>query len=358
MVRFRENRPVIFSFFSIAVFLIALVGSSLLGLVISPDIDLFFLQVVCELGEAVLMLILILAGGMGYVLKRQGNGFGSGIMAGAYFIAIGLLALFSGWATMNYEYLDAAVGIAVEKKHLLSLDHIVLFVILMILVGIAEEFLYRAIVAENLIHVFGSDKWGVIKAALLTGVLFGSTHMVNARMTGLISATVQAISAAVLGIVLTLAYYVSGNIWSVVFLHAFVDFAGMFFEGGVYGTGSLTELTDAMSYSWFNLIGVIPYAVVIAVLLRKRSILRIQKVYPLKQEEVSDQAERVSAFEPIEETETGLAVEPIEETGTRLALEPIEENVKSRAVEPIEENVKARADEFAENSVNKFSEKE
>lgn len=286
MVSFRERRPFLFCALAIGMFLALLVGASYGIVFLHLDMESLLPDVICELLECLLMLMMILWGGLGYVLKRQGNGFGSGVMAGAYFIVIGMLAIGSGWSMMQNQELYASLGVLTEDKHFLGISHVILFVIFMIAVGMAEEFLYRAIVAEVLIHRFGASKAGIMKAAFLTGILFGATHMVNARVTGVVSATVQALSASVLGIVLTLAFYISGNLWSVVFLHAFVDFSGMFYEGGVYGTGSLSDLTASMQYTWINLVGVIPYVIVILVLLRKRSILRIQAVYGESDERV------------------------------------------------------------------------
>lgn len=283
MKNFRAQRPVLFCLLAIGVFLTAMLLEGILSLTLSGDSQSLLPSVLSELGEAVLMLILLLSGGLGYVLKRQGNGFGSGIMAGAYFMVIGLLALGSGWALQQYQQEYQMMGISTEEQHLLSLGHIILFCLLMVLVGIAEEFLYRGIVAETLIQHFGSTRKGILQATLITSALFGLTHMVNAKSTGLLSAFVQAIAASVLGIVLTLAYYISGNLWSVVFLHFFVDFSGMAFSGGIYGTGSLTDLIVSMKYTWMNLIGVLPYLIVILVLIRRRNILLIQRVYPLEQ---------------------------------------------------------------------------
>ncbi len=49
----------------------------------------------------------------------------------------------------------------------------------MMLVGVAEEFLFRGVVAETLLEHFGTSRAGVWKACLLSGVLFGCAHLTN-----------------------------------------------------------------------------------------------------------------------------------------------------------------------------------
>ena len=56
---------------------------------------------------------------------------------------------------------------------------IAVFFLCMFLISLAEETLFRGVIAETLLEHFGPGRAGVWKACLLSGLLFGSGHLVN-----------------------------------------------------------------------------------------------------------------------------------------------------------------------------------
>ena len=145
---------------------------------------------------------------------------------------------------------------------------ILLFTVTMILIGTAEEFTFRGLIANLIFDKYGKTSKGVWFSTFMTGLIFGSIHLFNAISPdiSLFSVAIQAILAGVLGMVFTAIYFRTRNIWFLVFLHAYNNFAALF-GSGILGQGTIDSTID--SYSFINLIGIIPYIIVILVLLRK-----------------------------------------------------------------------------------------
>lgn len=107
------------------------------------------------------------------------------------------------------------------------IGNLVNVIIFCIFIGFAEEFLCRGWLQNEFIERFGDTKVGVIKSIVCASIVFGSMHLVNVLTTsqGLIFTILQVINAISLGFYLGVIYYKTKNIWSVIFLHAFYDFA-------------------------------------------------------------------------------------------------------------------------------------
>ena len=100
-------------------------------------------------------------------------------------------------------------------------------IILCVFIGFAEEFLCRGWLQNEFLERFGEDRKGVLKSILCASIVFGSMHLINVFTTsqGLVMTIFQIINAMALGFYLGVIYYRTKNIWSVIFLHAFYDFA-------------------------------------------------------------------------------------------------------------------------------------
>ena len=148
---------------------------------------------------------------------------------------------------------------------------IAVFVICMILVGITEELLCRGVLAELLLRRYGATKQGIWKAVIVSGVLFGLAHLSNLISAQPVGVLVQCVIAGMMGMAFAAIYFRTGCIWVTVFLHAFVDICALI-TGGLY-SGALAETIS--DYQPFQLIGVIPYVILILVLLRKKKMNQI-----------------------------------------------------------------------------------
>ena len=93
------------------------------------------------------------------------------------------------------------------------------------LIGIAEEFLCRGWLQNEFIERFSTTKKDVIKSIILASLVFGFMHIINVKSQPLFETILQIINATTLGILLGSIYYKTKNIWAVIFLHSFYDFA-------------------------------------------------------------------------------------------------------------------------------------
>lgn len=145
------------------------------------------------------------------------------------------------------------------------------FLVSMAMVGVAEEFIFRGVIAQTLLEHFGTSRAGVWKACLLSGVLFGAAHLTNILSSAPFGVLMQCVFAASLGTLFAAIYFRTGNLWVTVFLHGAMDISSMLI-GGLYGT---TTVADAVSgYDASMLLSVLLYLIPTAVLLRKRSCRR------------------------------------------------------------------------------------
>lgn len=86
----------------------------------------------------------------------------------------------------------------------------------MLLVGLSEELMFRGVLYSGL-----RDRLPLWPAAIVTSVLFGAVHVLNAGTTGnLQGAVLQAINAVSLGFLLLGLRVRSGSLWPPVILHA------------------------------------------------------------------------------------------------------------------------------------------
>ena len=195
------------------------------------------------------------------LLRRRGCGFLNGLLVGMYpMVIIGL----SMASSLMYGRPDTPLQ---------PLGHIVFFLLNMILVGVAEEFVFRGIVAQTLLERYGTSRAGVWKACLLSGVLFGAAHLTNLFGSAPFGVLMQCVFAASLGTLFAAVYFRTGNVWVTVFLHAAMDINAMLI-GGLYGTTTVAETVS--TYDASQLISVLVYLIPTAFLLRKKKLPEVQ----------------------------------------------------------------------------------
>ena len=236
-----------------------LAGMLMGALIGDRGVDGYVLQALQELIGALFAFAAVKVSGCGDVLTRKGIGFGKGLLVGGYFLFMGIYsavvytAIYEGERTLRPWYLIAV------------------FVICMILVGITEELLCRGVLAELLFRHFGATKQGIWKAVIVSGVLFGLAHLSNLISADPVGVLVQCVVAGMMGMAFAAIYFRTGCIWVTVFLHAFVDICALI-TGGLY-TGALAETISG--YQPMQLIGVVPYVILLLVVLRKKKMNQI-----------------------------------------------------------------------------------
>ena len=176
---------------------------------------------ISELVILLFALIMLLLGKRLSILKPCGKSIIYGIKRGMPIFVVSLISLFS-----------SLTGILGEK---LNIPNLISLIILAITIGMAEEFFFRGFIQGEIVDAYGKSRKQVIISVVVSGVIFGLVHITNA-LSGqdIITTLMQVLQASSLGILLGSIYFITKNIWSVVFLHAFYDFAIMLGEVNSY----------------------------------------------------------------------------------------------------------------------------
>lgn len=127
--------------------------------------------------------------------------------------------------------------------------NLILVIIQSVLVGIAEEGLFRGIIFNELFDLWGRNKLkGLYLATLVSAIVFGGTHLTNlikgASFSGVL---VQIISAGISGVLYCALYYRFNNLWVPIFLHALSDFISFVQQGMLSGAASTSDIVNGFS---------------------------------------------------------------------------------------------------------------
>ena len=266
--RLRTAHPILYCILSEVLFLGSMVLFSLLATIglaaAGADFDTmdgYLLGSVQEaVGLAVALLLLARTGRLD-LLHRRGCGFLNGMLVGMYPL------FFIGYTTVGTLAFDR------PDTPLLPLPRILTFMLNMILVGVAEELVFRGIIAQTLLERYGTARAGVWKACLVSGVLFGAAHLTNLLGSAPFGVLMQCLFAASLGSLFAAIYFRTGNIWVTVFLHGMMDISSMII-GGMYGTVTMAE--SVSSYDSSMLISVAVYLIPMLFLLRRKKLPEVQ----------------------------------------------------------------------------------
>ena len=226
-----------------------------------PEADYYIQMLLQETAAAALAWWMMKVCGMGDVVKKKGYGFASGLLAGMYFLVIGIYSLVVFLFLGLFTVAVYPASVSVRPWYL-----ILPYVLCMMMVGVFEEFLFRGIIAGKLLRRFGATSRGVWKAVILSGVLFGCAHLINLRGSSVTGVLVQCAVTVMMGMAFTAVYFRSGCIWAPAFLHGFVDVAAGSLTG-VFDTGT-TIAGTVSAYTPIQLLGAIPYIIVLLVILR------------------------------------------------------------------------------------------
>lgn len=267
--RLRTAHPILYCILSEVLFLGSMVLFSLLATIglaaAGADFDAmdgYLLGSVQEaVGLAVALLLLARTGRLD-LLRRRGSGFFNGLLVGMYPL------VFIGYNTFGSLLLGRP-----ENGTLQPAVRICTFLANMAMVGVAEEFIFRGVIAQTLLEHFGTSRAGVWKACLLSGVLFGAAHLTNILGSAPFGVLMQCVFAASLGTLFAAVYFRTGNLWVTVFLHGAMDISSMLI-GGLYGTTTVAEAVSG--YDASMLLSVLLYLIPTAFLLRKKKLPEVQ----------------------------------------------------------------------------------
>lgn len=113
----------------------------------------------------------------------------------------------------------------------LNMENFLSLITYTIFVGLFEEIFFRGIIEEELLENYSNNDKEVITSILISGLIFGAIHLTNLLMgQDLLSTLIQFIQTSAIGILFGTIYYKTRNIWSLIFLHGFYDFAVLLSE--------------------------------------------------------------------------------------------------------------------------------
>lgn len=278
MEKFREwrkNNPVLTGIIAMVLFYIV---SSLVNLVITALYvkvngfkeyaveNPYVIQLIMEIILTILGLIILFLYGHNYIFTKFRTNFLRGLIPGMYLLCAGSYTLFIGLIPVVTAY-DSNGPV----YYLQPIWKIVVFIITCLLIGFAEELLFRGIIAEGIFQKYATDAKGVWFSAILSAFLFGIMHIMNISEADPVGVAVQVVMAMVEGLLLTAIYYRSRNIWSVAFIHGFVDFCALG-SGGLFNAENATASNIIASYRPMMMTGAAIYVGITAIILRNSKI--------------------------------------------------------------------------------------
>lgn len=177
--------------------------------------NLFYM--IIEIIVFLVALFLLLITSQKHVLKQGTKGFFKSLWSGMVILVLVLIGCLG--------FMMESTNNNVAFKSSLEIWSFVLFILL---VGLAEEFLYRGIITDSILQRFGHTPGGIVFSVISSAVLFGLFHFLNILSEQSLSATIiQVIATSMLGCLLGAIYVRHKNIYAVVLLHALLDYMVM-----------------------------------------------------------------------------------------------------------------------------------
>ena len=215
----------IFVYFLImlGVFGIINVGSMILSLDLS-DIATYHKygdDIIIEIFYAILVLVVMLLFKNAYVFTNKKEKLYKALFMASPVVMFSILILITN-----------ITSVTMSAPEVLTVSNIVSLLLLCALIGSTEEFLCRGWLQNEFLERYGDTKKNVITSIILSSFIFGFMHITNVFSTSqnLFETFLQILNAMSLGFFFGILYYKTKNIWSVIILHAFYDFAIMFGE--------------------------------------------------------------------------------------------------------------------------------
>lgn len=263
--RLRTAHPIVFCVLAEVVFLASLFVTDLIFTIVLvllradfSALDTYLYSTLQELVGALVAVLFLVRTDRAGLLRRRGSGFFNGLLVGMYPLVF-----------IGYNAFGSLVLGRPENGVLQPAARICTFLVSMAMVGVAEEFIFRGVIAQTLLEHFGTSRAGIWKACLLSGLFFGGAHLTNILSSAPFGVLMQCVFAGSLGVLFAAIYFRTGNLWVLVFLHGAQDAASLL-AGGLYGTENMS--TAVSSYDSTMLLSVLVYLIPTFFLLRKKKI--------------------------------------------------------------------------------------
>lgn len=174
----------------------------------------YSLNLIAEI-VAILIALIFLGARKGMkILTQKRVGFKEAITYGKPIFIITLLL-----------FIGAISGLDVSEINLYNLLSLFLYTFA---IGFFEEVFYRGIILKELTNNYNDTRKHIIISIVISAIVFGCAHITNLFAgQDLLTTISQVIQTFGIGIMLGSIYYITDNIWSVIFLHGFYDFVAM-----------------------------------------------------------------------------------------------------------------------------------
>ena len=219
--KFAEKCPWLFALLGMVAFVGLVKGVRQLvgyGSAVSPQRELL-----AGIGELIVAVVVFLLFGLfvGYRrLKPSGSGMGYG------FRFLRVLLILTAVIVLGADL----IGYVATKAGPSPVWQKVVATVLLLSVGVVEEFTCRGMTFGGLLKALGKTRGGILTAALISSVLFGFVHVMSdvlngdvADATAVLQAAGKTLSTAMFGFVLAAIYLKTRNIWVPVVLHSVYD---------------------------------------------------------------------------------------------------------------------------------------
>lgn len=216
----------------------------------------FLAQLIGEIGAILMVIFLLWRTGRLQLLKDRGTGFGKGLLF--------------GMVPIIFLCITSLIPIDFKTAKLNGPLTIIILVVGVLFVGMAEDFLCRAVMAETLLEHYGTGRKGILKAILISALIFALTHFSNLVTSGFSGVLLQVINAFFVGILFAALYFRTGNIMIAAFVHALWDFFGLIqSENGLFASDtSLGKIISSYKIDLSIILTFVMVAVYVFILMR------------------------------------------------------------------------------------------
>jgi len=160
----------------------------------------------------VFALVLLFLTGKLNILKRKRLKVKDALKLGIPIVVLSMLVLIANIVTLDFGSLN--------------IHNLISLILYSGAIGLFEEILFRGVILGELLDGYGNTRKQVVISIIISSIIFSLTHITN-LLAGqdMLTTMMQVVQTFALGFLLGSMYYISGNIWSVIFLHGFYDFS-------------------------------------------------------------------------------------------------------------------------------------
>ncbi len=247
----------------------------------TASVNRYLYLIFVELGFCVIVFLLRCA--QKYVLTRRsriearafrpGTSFATGLRTGGYMLVFIAFSL-----TVN-TYDALSNGYALQGR-----GTILFSTVYFLLVGVAEESMFRGVLAGGFLEEAGSmfsaegnrlSGRGIWCGVIFSSLLFSLAHG-RSLLTGPdLGTVIQMLGAFGMGLYLAAVYYRTRNIWAAALLHGLNDIAAGLPVGVFRVSGSPGEIISG--YDWGNLVIIVPFVITAVFLLRPAGMEKVRE---------------------------------------------------------------------------------